>query len=107
MTTVYYDDRNLILTAKGHAGYAKNKEPDIVCSAVSMLLFTLAENLLKLPETTQKIPPKIRFDSGDVKISFYAHREYYKEVKKMFDFILTGFRLLEHRYPENIKVKEI
>ena len=106
MTTVYFDEKNLILTAKGHAEYSKDGEPDIVCASVSMLAYTLAENILNLPPFLFKKPPKIKLQSGDVEINCFAKDEYYKEILKMFEFTLKGFSLLQYRYSKNVRIKE-
>ena len=105
MTTVYFDKENLIFTAKGHANFSKNGEPDIVCSAVSTLCFTLAQNLINTDSFMYCAPPVISLESGDVKIVYYAKKKYYNEINKIFEFAFSGFLMLEQKYPDNVRIK--
>lgn len=89
---------------QGHADFARQGERDLVCAGISMLVCTLsacletqeARGLVRLQ--CRKVAP------GDVafQIAILTRAE---EVRAMLDTILTGFQLLQERYPENVDVK--
>ncbi len=89
---------------QGHADFARQGERDLVCAGISMLVCTLsacletqeARGLVRLQR--RKVMP------GDVafQIAILTHAE---EVRAMFGTILTGFHLLQERYPENVVVE--
>ena len=89
---------------KGHAGFAQPGEEDVVCAGISMLVCTLSECLEEY-ETMGYVQAVCRkIDPGNVDIAFYTldHRA---TVSVMLDTILTGFRLLQEKYPENVVVE--
>ncbi|WP_130837188.1 ribosomal-processing cysteine protease Prp [Lachnoclostridium sp. Marseille-P6806] len=83
------------LSVKGHAGYAALGS-DIVCAAVSMLVYTLIERTEELTKDVQ-----LSIDKGDVSIMAAGDG-----VSLAFDTILSGFRLLAGQYPEHISLRE-
>lgn len=80
-----------IITANGHALY--NPGNDIVCSAVSCLMYTLIGYL-----ANSDIESQYNIDSGNAKVIIKGNAE---ECVKM---ITVGFLQLEKRYPKNVKV---
>lgn len=88
----------------GHADFARQGERDLVCAGISMLVCTLsacletqeARGLVRLQH--RKVAP------GDVafQIAILTRAE---EVRAMLDTILTGFQLLQERYPENVAIE--
>ena len=73
----------------GHAGYAPEGE-DIVCAAVSILFFTLAE------AAVQKGGGAF-FRSGEGKI-FVP-----EELERELSFVRSGIALLAEKYPEKVQ----
>lgn len=73
----------------GHAGYAPEGE-DIVCAAVSILFFTLAE------AAVQK-GGRAFFRSGEGKI-FVP-----EELERELSFVRSGISLLAEKYPEKVQ----
>ena len=73
----------------GHAGYAPEGE-DIVCAAVSILFFTLAE------AAVQKGGGAF-FRSGEGKI-FVP-----EELERELSFVRSGISLLAEKYPEKVQ----
>ena len=107
MTTVecFYNEKTkqFLLRVYGHAGY--NKVNDIVCSACSILTFTVwqaiadleNENLLKNVTSKKGIGyMNIEAEFIDVNISLNVLRG-----------IIKGFELLEGKYPDNVQVMGI
>lgn len=86
-----YEGTNMRITMTGHAGY--NPGNDIVCAAESILMRTLLEGL---EEASTK----------------YDEKEAYVEIVApvnpvnilVWDTIKKGYRLLEKKYPQNVKL---
>ncbi len=94
MTTVrYWRDGNLHeLRVTGHAGFAKDGGPDIVCAAVSMLACTLLRSAR---------------ESGDVWMGARAHGVPSEglRVEAVVETVLCGYRMLEEAYPGWVAVE--
>lgn len=94
MITIIYDEKekDMILQASGHAGYAK-KDSDIVCAAVSALMQTLAYSV----------------DGGTVTrsqddcntLTVQAEQSFDNMAK--FELVTDGLMLLAKQYPENVR----
>lgn len=94
MITIIYDEKekDMILQASGHAGYAK-KGSDIVCAAVSALMQTLAYSV----------------DGGTVTrsqddcntLTVQAEQSFDNMAK--FELVTDGLMLLAKQYPENVQ----
>ena len=94
MITIIYDEKekNMILQASGHAGYAE-KGSDIVCAAVSALMQTLAYSV----------------DGGTVTrsqddcntLTVQAEQSFDNMAK--FELVTDGLMLLAKQYPENVR----
>ena len=99
MTTINFDSETLTLTADGHAG------DNLVCAAVSMLMFTLRERLYEQQEELGGIEINETLGDGHISVSascgdgdYYT----YDVVLEAFEFAMTGARMLARRYPENV-----
>lgn len=79
------------IDAKGHAGYAP-KGQDIVCSAASILLYTLAASL-------GDDLYYVKIEEGDARLTWRVN----KKNNQAQDVILQGFRLLAGTYPDNVQ----
>lgn len=84
-------DGQIDITIKGHADYGK---PDIVCSAVSVLTYTLAASIEKAI---------CRLNAGDAEIHIDQASP---EDETVVRTIMRGFRMLAEEYPRNVKVVE-
>lgn len=97
MIEITIDKTNKIVDIRGHAGFAEAGK-DVVCSAISTLFFTLIHNL-------QNNCGKFKFDYG-------TSGAYIKLVKHdtdsvgAFRTVCSGFELVAHEYPDNVKIKE-
>lgn len=102
MVTAHFD--GMTLTLRGHAGAAPHGQ-DLVCAAVSALTYALAQRLTELEkEGALAQPPVIRLASGDAQISAIPKEAYAARVQEDFCLIQSGLSLLEHHYPNHIKV---
>ena len=94
-----------VIKLVGHAGFAKNGENDIVCSAISALYLTFYYSVSELGlkdvrqhQTSNLVSFEVNFGGCDENIlTAYKH---YK------DFFFRGLALLEYTYPENIKIEK-
>jgi len=84
MITIKVNGRTI--SAKGHAEYAESGK-DIVCSAVSVLMQTLAIR-----------GDKVVQEKGDMVI-------YTKDIAAL-DLIVEGLKLIERNYPQYVEVIE-
>lgn len=99
----YYRSINR-LVMEGHAG-AGAVGQDLVCSAASMLAYTLAANVEQLVDTGKAREPVISMKEGDTVITCNALRRYRSVVTLVFDSVCLGFEVLALKYPENIAFK--
>lgn len=107
MITVNFIEDNdvLCLTLTGHAGYAEPGQ-DIVCSAASILSYTLAQSIATMADQGGLDgKPVIKLDSGDVCIRAIPGEGMHETVQSAFIFAIIGYRLLEKQYPANVRVK--
>lgn len=101
-TFTYKNESNesiLLLSVDGHAG-AGNVGEDIVCSACSILSYTLAQTLLVM-ESEGKLRKKPRIDikEGKAKIVAKPKTEVLPEALHYFYMTYVGFNLLHENYP--------
>ena len=94
MITIVYDEKekNMILQASGHAGYAE-KGSDIVCAAVSALMQTLAYSVGG--GTVTRSPDDCNT------LTVQAEQSFDNSAK--FELVTDGLMLLEKQYPENVR----
>ena len=92
-------ENHIRLIIKGHAGQAE-KGKDLVCSAVSILTHTVAENVRRL---CKHHIGYISLEEGDSEVDiFFNSDNEYKEIGGKIEAIATGFELLAESYPENV-----
>ena len=84
---------------KGHAGYAAEGF-DIVCSAVSIILYTLAEFLEKHPE----IKSESVIEKGYAKITIDAKTS---DAKNAVELLVCGFEILDNMAPDYFEFEQI
>ena len=94
------------LHVKGHAG-AKPYGYDTICSAASILAYTLAQNI-KYADVRDalKYKPTIKLHEGNSIITCRAATdEDYSELLKIYLVIQTGYQLLAHNYPKFVALE--
>jgi len=97
-------ERALVLTVKGHAGYA-DKGKDVVCAAASILALTAAqdaEDAYGAGKLTGK--PLIKLRDGSTRIVLQCRDDdAYAELLHTFFIIQKGFLCLERAAPASVK----
>lgn len=91
---------SFLIQASGHAGYAE-VDRDIVCSAISCLLSTLAAGL----EIIKDIETEIDLKDGDTTMKVKAPYWRSAQVRVMFEFVALGLEMLTNTYPENVQLR--
>ena len=86
------------VVAVGHAGYGRKGE-DIVCAALSTLLFTV-------PAALKRIGVPMRFESGS---GFFLAEampapEQEKSAELVFSTIRAMVEILSKQYPDNLRI---
>ena len=102
MVTINYDKTHFTLTVSGHAGAAEHGK-DILCSACSILTYTLAQIVLEHSECMRQ-PPRVELNEGTAVIQCAPKENCIEKINCIFDTIMTGFDLLAVSYPKNIKI---
>ena len=106
MTRVFYReyyDRYLLIV-EGHSGFGE-KGKDIVCSAVSILVYTLL-NMLKDEESDNHL--KLRrevINDGYFCVEVEPFDFSKQKITGLIETIIMGFSLLNEAYPENVKIE--
>ena len=99
--------QKLSLRLEGHAGYAEHGK-DIVCASASILAYTLAQIVKDVEELGYLAsPPVIQMDSGDTFISCEPAMSSMLKMKNMFLFAKMGYALLEHNYPQYVRLEAL
>ena len=98
------DSDSIILKVEGHAGM-DNKGHDIVCSAASILTYTIAQYLQYIYERggLQK-KPHIVTNDGDALVVAKPTEEYMAEVLNAYFVAEVGYSLLAHNYPQYVEL---
>ena len=94
--TFFKNRDTFFFDSRGHTGYAEGGL-DVLCSAVSILCYTLAAALAKYEEEGKIVNFRKRIASGEVHLEFSA--EYLPEGIKT---LMLGFGLLNENFPEYI-----
>ena len=98
------DGKNIILTVQGHSEQAQMGQ-DIVCSAASILAYTVAHMVTDMDEDGKlKKKPHIRMDSGDSAVTCKPTKQYYGEALHTYTVAQKGYELLAYTYPEYVRL---
>ena len=97
MIHITFDRTKPSITVKGHAGSGEAGH-DLVCAAVSALVYTLAADVNRLG-----YPCVVRLDVGDAEVSCTPDSTYRLMVDYLYESICVGFELLVFEYPEFIR----
>ena len=102
------EDRSFILDMDGHAKSGPYGS-DIVCAAESMLSQALLQTLFDMQEESGwlKVDCTGVAEGGRMRISGKTYRQdVHDAVASCLRMAMTGFRMLEEKYPDHIKVTE-
>ena len=95
------------MTLKGHAGAAPKGE-DLICSAATMLAYTVAQAVQFMHEQGKlKKKPKIHIKDGEAAIIATPTEEAYAEALHTFWVAQCGIHLLAHNYPQIVKLEHL
>lgn len=93
---------SITLKLSGHAGQA-NKGEDIVCSACSILAYTVAQTIqFMYEEGNLQKKPHLKLQEGDTIIVAKPKKESYTEALHAFFVVQVGYHLLAHNYPQYV-----
>ncbi len=96
--------RTLHLAVSGHAGQAEHGK-DLVCAAASILVYTLAQNLMRDRAGGLYAEVDVSLFYGTANISCTAATaEEYERAKGIFSVILAGMELLAENTPQYVKL---
>ena len=102
--SINYSDSgsSLVLTLKGHAGYAERGK-DIVCASATILAYSLAQTVRDAHAMGWlRKEPKIKLCEGDIEIVAKVKEEYFPYIQQSFFTISRGYELLKQSYPDNV-----
>ena len=108
MILVYFKENEqegtLSFKLSGHAGYS-NPGTDIVCSAASILAYTLAQEI-SVVDNDKKMQEEseIFLHDGNAVIRCRPKREFYEDILRIYRFANTGYALLAKNFPKNVKI---
>lgn len=95
------------MTMKGHAGAAPKGE-DLVCSAATMLAYTVAQAVQFMHEQGQlKKKPKISIKEGEATIIATPTEEGYAMALHTFWVAQCGIHVLQHNYPKFVTLEHL
>lgn len=99
MTTVEIDHTEYKVAVWGHAGYSETGG-DIVCAAMSILYFTLADTLKR--NRDKFLDLNIEQGDGSVTIRCVPQEGYASLVDTILEMFTNGARLMHENYPNNV-----
>ncbi len=100
MIEIKFNPKELRLSVEGHAGQAE-KGKDIVCSAVSILFYTLAQAIVDSADLLEE-EPVINIEDGNGIVSCKPNQTFLGTIQRTYWTILTGIELLADEYKEYI-----
>ncbi len=99
------EDKTFLFKIDGHAGQDDSGH-DIVCSAASILAYTLAQTMRYVEDQEGlALNPIIQLNEGNAIILVRPKEEYEGEVAQTFFTIEVGFSLLAQNYPQYVELK--
>lgn len=99
------DGKTMLLKVEGHSGY-DDIGKDIVCSAASILAYTVAQAVTNLEQRKMlKKRPTLRLKEGDAVIICKPSKGGFAEAMYAYHFAQMGYALLAHNYPDFVRVK--
>ena len=102
MIEIKFNPDKLELKVNGHAGWAEKGE-DIVCSAVSILFYTLVQAIMDSREMCKE-DPTIVIDDGNGTVSCKPKKEYLATIQRTYWTVLTGFELIAQEYKDYVSL---
>lgn len=102
MITITYSERSpMSIEAKGHASGAGDPGKNLVCCAISTLMYTIMEAADEL-----HIYAESKMDDGYAYIVLLPRGQRYEAANILYETIMTGLRHLAEQYPEFILMRK-
>ena len=103
--TMTESGKKLSLRVEGHAGYAEEGK-DIVCASASILANIFAVTILECDEVYE-VDSIVDLTSGNAIIECNCKdEETYAKVANAYHYTKLGYALLEHNYPQYVRLME-
>ena len=103
MTRVSYDQAEMRMEIRGHAGGGEYGR-DLICAAESILLLTLEA---ALEDSGELLLPTVRKRPGEAMIRCEPEAGHERKCREIMHTVFIGFQLLANRYPENVSAEAI
>lgn len=101
MINITIDKNNLTLEMKGHAGMTGDKGYDLVCCAASMVGQMFLYSCTKRQNDAET---EFKIDDGYLKVHVKPVPYRIVSFKRLMDYIIDGFELLQGNYPAAVKL---
>ena len=99
------DGKFISLCVEGHAGQSEYGK-DIVCSAASILMYTVAQTITQMhKQGWLKKKPHINLKDGNGIVTCVPKADYYDECLMAFFVAEMGYVLLNKNYPQYVDIK--
>lgn len=100
MVKIRYSENggNRNLRVIGHATSPQIDDGAIICSACSMLTYTLAQNVYDMAVTGLVSINNVRLESGDAELDFNVKNGHEASVDIVINAIFRGYELLANQY---------
>ena len=99
------DSGSITMKLTGHAGQDEHGK-DIICSAASILAYTVAQTLqFQYEEGGLKKKPHLKLEPGDTVIIAKPKPERYEEALHTFFVAQVGYHLLAKTYPQYVTLQ--
>ncbi len=92
------------ISADGHAGYAEYGR-DIVCSAVTSLLYMMAECIRQENDVGHLRNMEITLEPGHAVLAAVPAKEYGERLSTMFCTVKTGLAVVAEMYPDYVQIE--
>ena len=97
------DGRRFLFSACGHAGYSESGD-DIVCAAVSTLVFTLYRAVCCLDCDGEIENFYHTVSKGEAVLDFTVKERAISAAERLVDSFMEGFVMVADKFPENVIV---
>ena len=101
MVVCKYNRRDTTMTIAGHAKSA-DKGQDLVCSAASILGFTL---IASVADSEDKFMPILSQKDGELRVECRPGKSFVTPCRRVMDTIFTGYEILANDYPDHVRAQ--
>ena len=106
MIIVQYDREGISVSSEGHANFLPEGK-DLVCASVTVLFYTLAENVDRLMMRYRGVGGSDLVEgSGGIWYNPVDNADA-DAAREVFDTVCVGFEMLAEKYPEFVSYEEI